>query len=219
MAASRGSAPQPLVQRTVTPFGNSDLSTYYSNRNGGGINTCRRGNGTVFHHVTNTLPNCTGYAQGRALETWGEEYHSGIRVLNNDANGWVSRIRQYHSDWVHNSPAVGALVSTYDPSGKNSHGHVYFIEQLNSDGGMYISESGWSRTEALGWGGPQYQPGGFWYGYVKPGQFRFGYRLCGYILPPDITTFQTTILDVKRFEFTTNGNLSYRVNRTEWRTE
>lgn len=217
MAASRSSTPQPLVQRTVTPFGDSAVRTYYSNSSGGGINTCIRGNGTASNSATNTLPNCTGYAQGRALEAWGPKYYSGIQVLTNNANGWASRMRQYHSDWVHNSPAVGAIVSTYDPSGSNSAGHVYFIEQLNSDGGMYISESGWSRTSALGWKG--YAPGGFWYGYVGPGQFRFGYRLCGYIIPPDITTFQTTILNVKRFEFTTNGNLSYRVNRTEWRTE
>lgn len=128
-----------------------------------GRSRCCEGNGqTLF-----ALPNCVGYAWGRAREVWdaayrylypetaGSSYYNsifdakGYCWLTMDAGSWISYAsrRGLPCEWqIVNGrvnpkcqPEVGCIISWPDPG---DCGHVAFVEEVHENYYM-ISESGW----------------------------------------------------------------------------
>ena len=102
----------------------------------GGYNYCIIGsNGGI-----SVLPNCTGYAWGRWRELLGE-YHN---LSRGNAEKWFLNTSDgYARGQV---PKLGAVicwsVGTID-DGTDGAGHVAIVEQINDDGSIVISQSGW----------------------------------------------------------------------------
>lgn len=129
-----------FVQRTTAP---EESNAYYYANN-------------PFYQSGYGLPNCTCYAWGRFFEL------SGTRPklsLGNAENWWA-----YSDGYARGqTPKLGAVACWRKGEAGNSSdgaGHVAIVEQINSDGSIVTSESGWeselfwrsTRTKDGGWG-------------------------------------------------------------------
>lgn len=103
------------------------------------------------------MPNCTAYAWGRFWEISGER----PKLSTGDAEKWYGHADGYKRG---KTPKLGAVICwrTGQVGGNDGPGHVGIVEQINADGSIVTSESGWqdsrfwwtkSRTNADGnWG-------------------------------------------------------------------
>lgn len=140
---------------------------HYINYKYGGYNTCivlDTNNGYV-------LPNCVGYAQGRLLEINGYN-KCDWKIPACNAEDWYEKANS-NGLKVGTSIRLGAVIVWGKGKLHNSSdgcGHVAIVEQINSDGSIVISESGYKtftfRTSVL-----------------KPPYNLKGYTLLGYIYP------------------------------------
>ena len=91
----------------------------------------------VFSAAGYGLPNCTAYAWGRAYEITGKR----PSLSTSNAEDWFpynQRTNAYEYGWT---PRLGAIACWSYPGGG---GHVAVVEQIDSDGTMYLSNSAWS---------------------------------------------------------------------------
>lgn len=124
-------------QRTTAP---STSDKFYINYTKGGYNTCIiLDNSTGF-----VLPNCVGYAHGRVLELLGKKAVN-WKLPACNAEDWIDKAKS-NGLKTGNTPKLGAVIVYSKGSKKNSSdgcGHVAVVEQINSDGSIIISESGY----------------------------------------------------------------------------
>ena len=90
-----------------------------------------------FHQAGYGLPNCTTWAWGRRYEIEGQRPH----LSTGDAHSFWDQNTYYESGQV---PKAGAVMVWSKGGGA---GHVAIVEQVNADGTITISQSGW-KTEA-----------------------------------------------------------------------
>lgn len=92
-----------------------------------------------------TLPNCTAYAWGRFYELTG----SMPNLSRKNAEQWYLNTSDGYTR--SQTPALGAVIcwqagSTTNTDGADGAGHVAIVEQINADGSILISESGWESS-------------------------------------------------------------------------
>lgn len=135
---------------------------YYITTAYGGYNLCIIGNGPPV--PGSVLPNCTGYAWGRFMEILGET----PRLSRGNAGDWYNANDGYERG---QTPQVGAVMCWSNPGDA---GHVAIVEQINPDGSLIISESGWN-----------YRPGTYFRSYsMNPPYNYYGYHFQGFIYNP-----------------------------------
>ena len=122
--------------RTTRP---SDDNKYYVTTGGGGYNRCIAGNAANGRtSSTSVLPNCVGYAYGRYME------YRGITSCNlptGNAKTWYSTA-QSRGFKCSKTPSVGSVVVF----GGTQYGHVAFVERIEPNGDLLLSESNWSHS-------------------------------------------------------------------------
>lgn len=103
------------------------------------------------------MPNCTAYAWGRFAELLG----SSPKLSLGNAENWYG-----HSDGYARgkTPKVGAVICWRKGQAGNSSdgaGHVAIVEQVNEDGSIVTSESGW-QSSAFWWRTARTNSNGNW---------------------------------------------------------
>ena len=135
--------------RTVAPSKDNDW--YYSSKNAydGIINSATGGN-------------CTWYAYGRASEYLGKK--SGLPM--GDACTWYNNWKGSKGS----KPKVGSIIC-WRYKGSNTDGHVAFVEKVDDEGNIFISNSGWSAIPSWNQGGKfkSTRSGNISSGWVKKG--------------------------------------------------
>ena len=181
----------PNFSDPVNPVGSGD-PCYNTNLYGASWtnnwNTCIYG--SPMQTGANVLSNCTGYAQGRALEIY-REIHPNYNpatlqthlfaTLNGEPDSWISRARTAGLT-ISDEPREGSILCTQD--------HVAIVEKYVEGQGWWISESGYGNTTPwhfwyeLGPGVPDLysDSSGNWYSaYSSPSKL-----IDGFILIPDV---------------------------------
>jgi surface antigen len=145
---------------------------YYITIASGGYNTAIKGKPTDPY--CDVLSNCVGYAVGRFHEIANRpqfDLFDPINAENIFANA------QQHGLKTGNEPKLGALIvwqkgATLKPD--DGAGHVAVVEQINPDGSIITSESGWNCTNPF-WLTNRRAP----FGYMD------GYKLLGFVYQPE----------------------------------
>ena len=122
-----------FTPRTTAP---SASNKYYIHTSAGGYNQCIRIKGN------SVLPNCVGYAWGRAYEAWGVK----PKLSRGNAEDWWAYKDGYSRG---STPRIGAVICWRKGNagyGKDGAGHVAFVERVNGDGSILISNSNYSGT-------------------------------------------------------------------------
>lgn len=115
-----------FVQRTTAPT-QAD-AWYYANN--------------PFYQSGYGMPNCTAYAWGRFAELLG----SAPKLSLGNAEDWYGKADGYSRG---KSPRVGAVICWRKGTageGSDGAGHVAIVEQVNADGSIVTSESGWGSS-------------------------------------------------------------------------
>lgn len=96
-----------------------------------------------YKNVGSTLPNCTAYAWGRFYEIIGER----PKLSQANAEYWYDTIADGYKRGE--TPALGAVMCWQNGDmGGDGAGHVAIVEQINIDGSIVTSESGYSSSNA-----------------------------------------------------------------------
>lgn len=151
-----------MKKRTVCPKNNK----YYIMKSTGGLNGAVKGKPTQAG--ANVLDNCVGYANGRYNEIWNDPELTGVakafhaQLVCNAENFIESAKKQGLK--ISSVPVLGGIMVWQKGrtlSDGDGAGHVAVVEQINADGSIITSESGWNswafklvtRTNANGrWG-------------------------------------------------------------------
>lgn len=153
--------------RTTIPAHNNK---WYMN-GGGGYNKCIRISGNWV------LPNCVGYAYGRFMEAAGK---TSCKLSTHNAELWYGNTADGYKRG--STPKQGAIICWRKGTLKASDGagHVAFVERVNADGSILISQSGYKAKTAM------------WTKTLKRPYKLSGYTLQGFIYNPWIGTTTTT---------------------------
>lgn len=114
---------------------------YYIRKASGGYSTAIKGNPT--DPFCDTLHNCVGYAAGRFHEIANRPQFDLVDTVNAE-NMYASA--QRHGLKTGSTPQLGALIVWQKGatlSGSDGAGHVAVVEQINPDGSIMTSESGY----------------------------------------------------------------------------
>lgn len=138
---------------------------YWIQVGSGGYNPC------IYACGNSVLPNCTGYAVGRFMEILGTTTCN-LKSLNG-GEYWG-----YTSDGYQRgqTPRLGAI-ACWSKIGEA--GHVAVVEQINADGSIIVSESGWGCAKR------------FWTNTLSKG-YKYGtsYIFQGFIYNPGVQNTQ-----------------------------
>lgn len=119
------------------------------------------------------LPNCTSYCYGRWQEILNTKK---TKLCHHQAELWYTNKDPYKRGQV---PKLGAIICFQKGSTSSTSdgcGHVAVVEEINDDGSIIISESGWNSKKR------------FWTQKLKAPNYNYGkgYKLQGFIyLPKD----------------------------------
>lgn len=123
----------------------------------------------------NVLANCVGYAFGRFHEIANRtqmDYFDPVNAENIFANA------KAHGMKTGDTPKLGALIVWQKGatlSGSDGAGHVAVVEQINEDGSIVISQSGWNASSP------------FWTQVLKkPYSYGSAYKLLGFVYNPSV---------------------------------
>ena len=139
-----------FVQRTTAPT--TSEAWYYANN--------------PFYKSGYGMPNCTCYAWGRFAELMGSKPNLSL----GNAENWYS----YNDGYIRGmTPKLGAIICWRKGeagNGSDGAGHVAVVEQINEDGSIITSDSGW-QSEAFWWRSHRVNSDGNWGadGYVFQG--------------------------------------------------
>lgn len=139
-----------FTQRTTAPT-QSDVWFYSKN---------------PFHWSGYGLPNCTCYAWGRFAELM----NSQPTLSRGNAENWYGYNDGYSRG---QTPKLGAIICWRKGeagNGSDGAGHVAVVEQINADGSIVISQSGWGASEIY-WRSSTDNKNGNW-GLVSPYVFQ-----------------------------------------------
>lgn len=120
---------------------------YYTTTGGGGYNKCILGNNAHSNDSRppksqSVIPNCVGYAYGRYMEYW-ELTNCDLPTSN--AKLWydeAGRNGKQNSFRRTQTPEVGSII-VYGAKNPEKCGHVAFVERINPNGDIWLSESNW----------------------------------------------------------------------------
>lgn len=122
-----------------------------------------------FYQSGYGMPNCTAYCWGRWYELLGEPPNLPL----GDGNSWFPTAQEmgvYESGaYPGSTPALGAIICTYYDIG----GHVAVVEQINEDGSIVTSNSGWQSTYF--WTETLYPENGYVPSWADPGTYVQGF--------------------------------------------
>ena len=132
-----------------------------------------------------TLPNCTAYAWGRFYEIIGSK----PKLSTGNAEQWFLKTSDGYERGQ--TPALGAVIcwqkgATTNPDGDDGAGHVAIVEQINSDGSIVTSESGW-KSSSYWWTTTRRNDDGNWNGGS-------GYKFQGFIYCPAVTASPNAVV-------------------------
>lgn len=145
---------------------------YYITISSGGYSTAIKGKPT--DSACDVLSNCVGYAVGRFHEIAKRPQFDLVDPINAEN---IFANAQQHGLKTGNEPKLGALIvwqkgATLKPD--DGAGHVAVVEQINPDGSIITSESGWNCTNP------------FWLTTRRPPfAYMDGYKLLGFVYQPD----------------------------------
>lgn len=134
-----------MKQRTKQPKNNK----YYIRQVSGGFNGAIAGEPTITG--ANVLCNCVGYANGRFNEIVNDPDLKGIEKkfkyqLVCNAENFIESAKNQGLK-VSKTPVLGGIMVWQRGatlSGNDGAGHVAVVEQINKDGSIITSESGWN---------------------------------------------------------------------------
>ena len=122
----------------------------------------------------NVLSNCVGYAYGRFQEIQNNTKMNCFDPVNAE-NIYANAIA--HGMKTGSTPKLGAAIVWQKGetlSQTDGAGHIAIVEQINDDGSIVLSESGWNCAKP------------FWTSTMKPPYaYGTGYKLLGFIYQPD----------------------------------
>lgn len=122
-----------------------------------------------FYQAGYGMPNCTAYCWGRWYELLGEPPNLPL----GDGNSWFPTAQEmgvYETGaYPGSEPALGAIICTYYDNG----GHVAVVEQINEDGSIVTSNSGWQSTYF--WIETLYPENGYVPSWADPGAYVQGF--------------------------------------------
>ncbi len=148
-----------FIPRTTSP---NSSDKHWIQVSSGGYNKC------IYVNAPTVMPNCTGYAWGRFIEIMGA---TTCNLSTHDAGQWYLNTSDGYQRG--NTPELGAVVCWKKPG---EAGHVAIVEQINADGSILISQSGYRSSKY------------FWTQTLQPG-YKFGttYIFQGFIYNPSVT--------------------------------
>lgn len=135
---------------------------YWIHTSGGGLNSCIRVSGK------SVLPNCVGYAWGRAYEILGKA----PKLSRANAENWYAHKDGYSRG---KTPKLGAIVVWAKGkvgNSKDGAGHVAVVEQIHSNGSFTVSQSGYTGKKR------------FWTSTIPKSGYLKGYTFLGFIYLP-----------------------------------
>lgn len=162
----------------------SDVLAFWRGKNAEGFNPFYGLSGHLYgKYEGDTLPNCTAYAWGRFYEILGSEPALSL----GNAEYWYGHDDGYERG---NEPRLGAIACWQkgilgdDPLIEGGDGgHVAIVEQINADGSIVTSESGW-QSKTYWWTTTRTNNDGNW----EQGS---NYSFQGFIYCPNITSSGT----------------------------
>ena len=131
-----------FVPRLAAPNPDDEEYLYWTTVAGGGYNSC------IAITGNSVLPNCTGYAWGRFYEILGSKPN----LSTKNAEQWFLNTSDGYERGT--QPKLGAVIcwqdgATTNIDGNDGAGHVAIVEQINEDGSIVTSESGFGSTNAF----------------------------------------------------------------------
>ena len=162
---------------------------YYNTKDAGGYSDAIKGKPT--QDGRNVLSNCVGYAFGRFNEIVGAGYMKYLAPVN--AEQFIDYMN-YREKGVTSGdkPKLGAVIvwqAGATKSGSDGAGHVAIVEQINADGSIITSESGYNASKP------------FWTQRRTNSNGRWGqdsrYKFLGFIYNPAVPDVQPTPADFK----------------------
>lgn len=161
--------------RTTKPKNNP----YYNTTGAGGYSYAIKGSPTDPN--ANVLANCVGYANGRFAEIMAEiTGKKGVDFqLVCNAENFIEKAKNYGLQ-ISSTPTLGGIMVWQKGGlgGSDGAGHVAVVERINSDGSIYLSESGWGASKPF-WNSTRTNSNGRW------GQGS-GYKFRGCIVNPAV---------------------------------
>lgn len=151
---------------------------YYIRKVSGGYSPAIKGNPT--DKDCDVLHNCVGYAAGRFHEIAQRPQFDLVDAVN--AENMFANAKA-HGMKTGLTPALGALIVWQKGatlSGSDGAGHVAVVEQINADGSIITSESGYGCKNAF-WTTHREKGGGNW------GEST-GYKFLGFVYQPEPVT-------------------------------
>ncbi len=149
---------------------------YYNTKRNGGYSSAIQGKPT--EKGLDVLRNCVGYANGRFAEIQGLNKIKYQLVCN--AENFVDKAINYGLT-VGNTPKLGSIIvwqGGKTKKGADGAGHVAIVEQINGDGSIVTSESGYNARRAF-WTQTRTNTDGRW------GQDS-SYKFLGFIYNPGV---------------------------------
>lgn len=121
-----------FIKRTTSP---SETNKFYIKAGKGGYNLAMEIN-KVTHSC---LPNCCGLVHGRWLESQGQtDYNKYDKLCTGNAHSYYLKDDGYKRG---KTPKLGSIICF---SKNGGYGHVAFVEDINSNGDILTSNSGYS---------------------------------------------------------------------------
>ena len=122
---------------------------FYNTTSNGGYSWCIQGSPTVSG--LNVLDNCVGWACGRFNEVYAETTgYKGMKYpnLHCDAEYFIERAKRIGLSYQQ-EPTIGGIMvwEGIDSNGVRRAGHVASVEQINGDGSVLTSESGYKHFD------------------------------------------------------------------------
>ena len=133
-----------FVKRLTAP----DKDNKYYLRPDKGYNKCIRGNtkNGINYGKYDVLPNCTGWCYARFLESQAIEE---CDLPRTNAEDWLDDNKKYQEGWGARVGSILVFAKGKVHNGKDGAGHVVFVENIDYNGTLTVSESGWSAKKRM----------------------------------------------------------------------
>ena len=172
-----------FIPRLTAP---SETDKYWLHTSAGGLNSC------IYIAGKSVLPNCVGYAWGRFYEILGSQPKLSRR---NAEDWWGYTADGYKRGQTAKLGAVICWAKGRTAYGTDGAGHVAIVEQVNADGSIITSNSGY--------GGKR-----FWTQTHKPPYKMTGYTFQGFIYNPAVKEIIKSDTFVKTYKVKDGDTLS-----------
>ena len=133
-----------FVKRLTAP----EKDNKYYLRPDKGYNKCIRGNTAngINYSKYDVLPNCTGWCYGRFLES---QELTECDLPTSNAELWLEKNKKYQEGWGARVGSILVFAKGKVGKAEDGAGHVIFVEGIDKDGTLLVSESGWSAKKRM----------------------------------------------------------------------